>query len=44
MLRRLPRTPDAVQGFIERLDRAALAERRVIGERLVGELLDRDGA
>ena len=44
MLKRLPRTPDAIQGFIERLDRAALAEKRVIGERLVSELLDRDGA
>jgi chromosomal replication initiation ATPase DnaA len=44
MLKRLPRMPDAVQGFIERLDRAALAEKRVIGERLVSELLDRDGA
>jgi chromosomal replication initiation ATPase DnaA len=44
MLKRLPRTPDAVQGFIERLDRTALAEKRVIGERLVSELLDRDGA
>jgi chromosomal replication initiation ATPase DnaA len=42
MLKRLPRTPDAVQAFVERLDRAALAEKRVIGERLVGEVLDRE--
>jgi chromosomal replication initiation ATPase DnaA len=44
MVTRLPRTPEAVQGFVERLDRFALAERRAIGERLVGELLDREGA
>jgi chromosomal replication initiation ATPase DnaA len=44
MLTRLPRTPDAVAGFVERLDRFALAERRAINERLVSELLDREGA
>lgn len=44
MLKRLPRTPDAVQNFIVRLDNFALAERRAISERLVGELLDREGA
>lgn len=42
MLTRLPRTPDAIQDFVARLDRFALAERRPIGERLVGELLDRE--
>jgi chromosomal replication initiation ATPase DnaA len=44
MLTRLPRTPDAVQDFIDRLDRFALAERRAINERLVGDLLDRESA
>jgi chromosomal replication initiation ATPase DnaA len=43
MLTRLPRTPDAVQSFVERLDRFALAKGRAISERLAGELMDREG-
>lgn len=44
MLARLPRTPDAIAAFVERLDRFALSERRPINERLVSELLEGESA